>query len=190
MVAAYLGLLALVGVERLVELYISHRNAARAFSAGGIEVGQAHFRFMKVLHTLFLVACAAEVVLLDRPFVPWLGWPMLGLVVAAQALRYAAILTLGEAWNVRVIVVPGRTATCRGIYRYLRHPNYVAVVLEGFALPLVHGAWLTAIVFSVVNALLLRVRIDCEEQALARYCGYERVMRTTHRFLPQWQVGA
>ena len=140
---------------------------------------------MKVLHTGFLLACAAEVVLLQRPFVPALGWPMLGLALAAQALRYWAIATLGPRWNMRVIVVPGAPPVDRGPYRWLRHPNYVAVAIEGLALPLVHGAWLTALVFSVANAWLLAVRIRCEERALATYCDYDARLGALPRFVPR-----
>ncbi len=123
---------------------------------------------MVALHTGLLLACLAEVWLLDRPFLPWLGWPMLVLVVASQALRWWCIATLGPRWNTRVIVVPGLPLVARGPYRWLHHPNYVAVVVEGFALPLVHSAWITALVFTVLNAvLLLAFRIPCENRALA-----------------------
>ena len=81
----------------------------------------------------------------DRPFIPWLGWSMLVLVVLAQALRWWCIRTLGVRWNTRVIVVPGLPLVTGGPYRWLRHPNYVAVVVEGIALPLVHTAWVTAV---------------------------------------------
>lgn len=184
MVGAYLTLLLVVAAERLVELRISRRNAAAAMAQGGIELGQAHYRWMKVLHTSLLVGAALEVVLLHRSFDPRLAWLWLSLVVAAQALRYWCIATLGECWNVRVIVVPGRQPVTNGPYRFLRHPNYVAVALEGFALPMVHGAWLTALIFSVLNALLLRVRIRCEEGALENYCDYDRTMAGVARFVP------
>ncbi|HKJ11357.1 MAG TPA: isoprenylcysteine carboxylmethyltransferase family protein, partial [Ornithinimicrobium sp.] len=121
---------------------------------------------MVVLHTALLLGCLAEVMLSDRPFLPWLGWPMLVVVLAAQGLRWWCILTLGPAWNTRVIVTPGIPLVQRGPYRWIRHPNYVAVVLEGLALPLVHSAWLTALVFTVLNAWLLTVRIRCENAAL------------------------
>nr|WP_227411850.1 isoprenylcysteine carboxyl methyltransferase family protein [Cryobacterium sp. BB736] len=155
------------GVERLVELVISKRNAERAFAAGGIEYGQKHFPWMVALHTGLLAACIAEAVLLDRPFIPALGWPMLVLVVLSQALRYWCIAALGRQWNTRVIVVPGLHLVATGPYKWLRHPNYLAVVVEGFALPLVHTAWLTALTFTVLNAvLLLGFRIPTEERAL------------------------
>jgi methyltransferase len=183
-VTPYLLLLLGIAAERGVELRISRRNAAWAFAQGGIEVGQAHFRVMKGLHTGLLLACAAEVVGLHRPFVPALGWPMLVLVGAAQVLRYWAIASLGRRWNVRVIVVPGAPAVTSGPYRWLRHPNYVAVVLEGLALPLVHGAWLTAAVFGLANACLLAVRIRTEERALAVHCDYQARLGTLPRFVP------
>ena len=92
---------------------------------------------------------------------------MLALVLASQALRWWCIATLGRQWNTRVIVVPGLPRVTGGPYRFLSHPNYVAVVVEGFALPLVHSAWITALVFTVLNAVLLTVRIRVENAALA-----------------------
>ncbi|MHA6669759.1 isoprenylcysteine carboxyl methyltransferase family protein [Homoserinimonas sp. A447] len=165
---AYLALILATGVERLVELVISARNARAAFARGGQEFGRAHFPWMVALHTGLLVASFLEAWLLERPFLPWLGWPMLALVVLSQALRYWCITALGPQWNTRVIVVPGAGAVTRGPYRWLRHPNYVAVVIEGFALPLVHSSWITAAAFTVLNAvLLLGFRIPVEERALA-----------------------
>jgi hypothetical protein len=93
---------------------------------------------------------------------------MLALVLAAQALRWWCIVTLGRQWNTRVIVVPGLPRVTGGPYRFLSHPNYVAVVIEGFALPLVHSAWITALVFTLCNAVLLSVRIRVENRALPR----------------------
>ena len=167
---AYAVLLAFTAAERIVELVISRRNAEWAFARGGREYGRTHFPAMVALHTLFLVACLAEVVLLDRPFIPALGWPMLAIALACQAGRYWVIASLGRQWNTRVIVVPGLGRVTRGPYRWawLRHPNYWIVAIEGIALPLVHTAWLTASVFTVLNAvLLLRFRIPTEERALA-----------------------
>ncbi|MFN8226582.1 MAG: isoprenylcysteine carboxyl methyltransferase family protein [Mycobacterium sp.] len=161
----YLLILA-VAVERLAELVVSKRNAQWAMSRGGREYGRRHYPVMVVIHTLLLVGCVAEVWLLHRPFLPWLGWPMLALVVVAQALRWWCITTLGHRWNTRVIVVPDAPLVNAGPYRWLHHPNYVAVVIEGIALPLVHTAWVTALCFTVANALLLAVRIRVENAAL------------------------
>lgn len=169
-VILYVGLVLLTGVERLIELVISKRHAARAFARGGVEHGLRHFPAMVVLHTGLLLACIAEVVLLDRPFLGALGWPMLVIALLCQAGRYWVIWALGEQWNTRVIVVPGATRVTRGPYRWpwLRHPNYWIVAIEGIALPLVHSAWITALVFTVLNAiLLLGFRIPAENRALA-----------------------
>lgn len=164
---AYLALVLATGMERLVELVISTRNARSAFARGGVEYGQKHFPWMVALHSGLLLACIAEVYFADRPFLPWLGWPMLALVVLSQLLRYWCITSLGAQWNTRVIVVPGLGFVTRGPYRWLRHPNYVAVVIEGFALPLVHTAWVTALAFTVLNAvLLLGFRLPAENRAL------------------------
>jgi methyltransferase len=156
-----------VGVERLAELVVSKRNAAWSFERGGVETGREHFPFMVVLHTGFLVGALVEV-WVRRPDPPgWLVAAMLVLAVASQVLRWWCITTLGPRWNTRVIVVPGLAPVTGGPYRWLSHPNYVAVVVEGLALPLVGGAWITALVFTVVNAGLLRVRLRVENEALA-----------------------
>jgi methyltransferase len=166
-----------VGVERLVELAVSKRHAAWAFSRGGREFGRGHFPAMVALHTALLVGALAEVWILKRPLLPILGWTALAVVTASQTLRWWCIATLGRRWNTRVIVVPGLPLVSRGPYRLLRHPNYVAVVLEGAALPLVHSAWVTAAVFTVLNAALLTRRIHVEERALATVTGTEVGLR-------------
>lgn len=166
---AYALLIIATGGERIVELVISRRNAAWAMERGGKEYGLGHFPWMVTLHTALLVGCLAEVLLLDRPFIPLLGWPMLVITLLCQAGRYWVIHSLGHQWNTRVIVVPGLARVTRGPYRWswLRHPNYWIVALEGIALPLVHTAWLTAVVFTALNAvLLLRFRIPTENRAL------------------------
>jgi methyltransferase len=163
----FVVVVAATALERLLELVVSARNARWSFARGAVESGRGHFPAMVALHTGLLVACVVEVVVADRPFVPALGWPALVVVVASQALRWWCITTLGPRWNTRVVVVPGLPLVRRGPYRFLAHPNYVAVVAEGLALPLVHSAWVTAVGFTVLNAvLLLRFRIPAEERAL------------------------
>ena len=164
----YVLLIAAVACERVAELVVSNRNLAWSRSRGGIEFGAGHYPAMVMLHTGLLVGCLAEVIWLHRPFLPSLGWPMLAIVVAAQALRWWCITTLGRQWNTRVVVVPGAPRVAGGPYRLIPHPNYVAVIAEGVALPLVHSAWITALVFTVLNAALLTTRITTENNALAR----------------------
>lgn len=168
-VILYTVLILATGVERIVELVISRRNAAWAFARGGVESGRGHFPAMVVLHTALLLGALAEVWLLNRPFLPALGGTMLAIALLCQVGRYAVIASLGRQWNTRVIVVPGMPLVRRGLYRlsWLRHPNYVIVAVEGIALPLVHSAWITAVAFTVLNAiLLLGFRIPTEERAL------------------------
>jgi methyltransferase len=163
----YTALVFLVGLERLAELVVAKRNLTWSMARGGRETGFGHYPFMVVLHTGLLAGCVLEVWLGGRPFTPALGVIMLAVVLAAQALRWWCIRTLGPRWNTRVVVVPGLPLVRRGPYRLLDHPNYVAVAGEGVALPLVHTAWVTALAFTVLNAGLLAVRVRAEEAALA-----------------------
>jgi methyltransferase len=162
----YVALIVVVAAERLAELVVSRRNLAWARMRGGREVGFGHYPFMVVLHTGLLLACLGEAA--HRAFIPALGWSMFAVVVLAQGLRWWCISILGPRWNTRIVVIPGLPLVGRGPYRWLHHPNYVAVAAEGIALPLVHTAWITAACFTVANAGLLRVRISSENAALAR----------------------
>ncbi|GAB3251046.1 isoprenylcysteine carboxylmethyltransferase family protein [Kineococcus gypseus] len=176
--AWFTALVLATGVERLAELVVSTRNARWSFARGGVESGRGHFGPMVALHTGLLLACLAEVALADRPFLPALGWPVLALALLSQVLRWWCIASLGRRWNTRVIVVPGMPPVVRGPYRWLKHPNYVVVVLEGVALPLVHTCWVTALAFTVLNAvLLLGFRLPVENRALAALPAPQRAAR-------------
>ncbi|MFL6114513.1 MAG: isoprenylcysteine carboxyl methyltransferase family protein [Catenulispora sp.] len=154
--------------ERLAELAVTKKNTAWSLARGGVETGYGHYPPMVVLHTGLLAGCLVEPAVAHRTFVPALGVPMLVLAAGSQGLRWWCIRTLGPRWNTRVIVVPGLPLVDSGPYRWLRHPNYVAVVVEGFALPLAGSAWITAVVFTVLNAVLLSVRLRYEVRALAQ----------------------
>jgi methyltransferase len=164
----FLVLIFAVGFERIAEMILAQRNLAWSRARGGIEVGGGHYPVMVVLHLALLVGCVVEVVVMQRPFIPALGWTMLAFVIAAQALRWWCITTLGRQWNTRVVVIPGAARIDSGPYRWIAHPNYVAVAVEGLALPLVHTAWVTALAFTVLNAALLSTRVSVENRALAR----------------------
>ncbi|GAA2539273.1 isoprenylcysteine carboxyl methyltransferase family protein [Mycolicibacterium diernhoferi] len=156
----------LIGVERLAELAVSRRNADWSFARGGREFGRGHYPVMVGMHTALLLSCIAEVAVAHRPFIPALGWPMVAVVVASTVVRWWCVTTLGKHWNPRLIIVPGADLVRSGPYRWIHHPNYSAVAAEVVALPLVHSAWLTAIVFTIANAAVLRVRIRAENLAL------------------------
>jgi methyltransferase len=160
-------LLAVIAVERLAELVVSARHATSLLRRGGTEYGFGHFPVMIALHVALIAGCVLEPLLGHRSFIPGLGWPMLAITLAANGLRWWCITTLGDRWTARVIVLPGEPLVASGPYRWFRHPNYVAVIIEGAALPLTGSAWITAAAFTVANAILLTVRIRCESRALA-----------------------
>lgn len=153
-------------VQRMLELRVAKKNEAALRRKGAIEHGAAHYPLFFLLHGGWLLAWPTEAVLRGPALAP--SWPLMFLAFAgAQLLRYWAISTLGERWNTRVLVLAGAAPIRRGPYRFLAHPNYVAVVVELAAVPLLFGAWGTAIVASLLNAvLLLGVRIPCEVAAL------------------------
>jgi methyltransferase len=158
-------------VQRGLELRIAKRNEATARDRGAREFGAGHYPAFFVLHSGWLVAWPLEAMARGLALDP--RWPLwLALFAAAQALRYWAISSLGERWNTRVLVLPGEAPIARGPYRFLAHPNYVAVMIELAAVPLLFGAYTTAIIASLVNAaLLFGVRIPCETAALRWAAG-------------------
>ena len=182
---AYLAILAALAVERVFHLAIASRNARRAFAMGAVERGRGHYPAMAAFHALFLLSAAAEAIALKFSFPGTLGeaieWIALGGAVGAQALRYWSIASLGARWNTRIIVFPGLPPISRGPYRFMRHPNYLAVIIEIACVPMIRGCWITAVVFSIGNAALLWVRIRAEEAAMGpRYAlefdGRRRLM--------------
>jgi len=180
---AYLAILAALALERLFHLALARRNTRHALARGAIEHGRGHYPLLAAFHALFLISSAAEAIVLKRPFPGALGWVALGGAAGAQVLRYWSIAALGERWNTRIIVFPAAAPVTRGPYRFLRHPNYLAVIVEIACVPLIHGCWLTAVVFSIGNAVLLRMRIRAEEAAMGAHYGSEFAGRP--RLLPK-----
>jgi len=165
MTSVILFAIALVA-QRLVELRISARHAAVLRERGAVEYGRGHYPLLVLVHTLLPLGMIMEAWFLGARPGPW--WPLwASLFALAQGLRYAAIRALGTYWNVRVLVVPGAPLVRSGPYRWLRHPNYVAVVIELISAPMLFGAWRTALLVTLLNAAVLTLRIRCEERALA-----------------------
>lgn len=181
----FLAFVLLLAVQRVVELRLSRRNEAWMAAQGGREHAPGQFRFMKAMHALWFVSMLAEVFLLRRPFLPALASAALLFLLLGQALRYAAIRTLGRRWSVRIFTLPGAQPVEAGIYRYLRHPNYLGVILEIAAVPLLHTAYLTALVFSLLNGLVLWGRIRAEEVALRQENDYDQIFARRPRFVPR-----
>jgi methyltransferase len=160
----------LVALQRLLELCLSRRNERRVRAKGAVECGAGHYKLIVAVHASWLVSTLVEGALRGPDFPDF--WPVpLTLFLLVQPLRYWAILSLGEHWNTRILVIPGAELVRRGPYRYLKHPNYVVVTVEILTFPLIFGAWITALVFSVLNAALLSVRIREENRALAELAG-------------------
>ena len=180
----YLAILAALVAERIFELWLSNRNARLAFARGGIELGRGQYRIIVAFHTLFIAACAAGAMRNAPAFPPALSLAALAGEIAAQALRSWSVATLGQNWNTRVIVIPDMEPVTSGPYRYIRHPNYVAVALEIACVPLIRYLVTIAVVFSVANAILLTLRIPLEERALGE--PYRRAFTSRRRFIPRF----
>lgn len=167
MVALWLAL-ALVVLQRMLELRLAQANLRWALSQGAREYGREHYPLFFLLHIGWMLGWLLEG--LARQQLSPIWWLWLALFVLAQGLRYWAIQSLGRYWNTRIIIVPGAKRIASGPYRYLRHPNYLAVALELLSLPLIFNAWITALAATLLNALLLlTIRIPAEEKALSTY---------------------
>jgi len=160
----------LVASQRVLELFYSRRNERKLRARGAVERGGGHYPVIIAVHVLWLVATLVEGLLRGPEPPAW--WPVpLAAFLLVQPLRYWAIVSLGENWNTRILVVPGGKLVRRGPYRYFPHPTYVVVVVEVLTFPLIFGAWITAVVFSMLNAALLYVRIRTENRALRELAG-------------------
>jgi methyltransferase len=182
--AVYVGLVGMVALLRLVELRISKRNQQRLVERGAKKAADPRFPAMVVVHTCVLAGAAAEVVFLERPFYPALAAVMGALFLAANAVRWWVIRTLGAHWNVQVMDSARLGVVTRGPYRWVRHPNYSAVFVEMLALPLIHTAWFTAIAGTAAHVWVLRGRIAAEEKVLLAEPAYRAAMAGKPRFLP------
>lgn len=169
--------LSIVIIQRLSELLLARRNYAWAMRHGGREFGADHYWLFVVLHSVWLVSLSFECLLRQPSVSPW--WPLLlGLIILAQIVRYWAISSLGKRWNTRIVVFKTMAVVKSGPYRYMNHPNYLAVAIEIFSIPALLGAWYSAVAFSIANAaLLLLVRIPAEEGALqAQFCDEDKIV--------------
>lgn len=164
--ALYGIILIALSLERLVELIIARRNTRWSLARGGFEIAPEHYPFMVLIHIGLIVGSFFEVYLLKRPFNQYLFIAMFSLSFFCQGLRWWVISTLKQQWNTRIIIVPGLSRVTEGPFRWFTHPNYVAVILEGIAIPMMHSAWITAISFTISNLYLLSIRIRDENAAL------------------------
>lgn len=181
----YLLLLLGVALLRLAEIRISRRNQRLLATKGVVKVREPHFRWMVLFHVAILVSAGVEVVLFRRPFIPILALAAGGVFVLAIALRWWAICVMSEHWNIQVMASVELGVVVAGPYRWVRHPNYVAVFVELIALPLIHTAWLTALIGTVFHYWVLRERIRIEEATLLANPMYVTAMGSKPRFFPR-----
>jgi methyltransferase len=180
--AAFLVVLALMGAARVAELLVARRLTQQAAARGEKPQREWAFIAMVVLHTMPFWCAPLEVVLFDRPYRAWLFFVCTALLVVLGFARVWTLRTLGAMWNVR-IVKPAHVVVA-GPYRFVRHPNYAIVIAELFLMPLVHGAWVTCVLVSALNAFVLWRRIPAEEKVLFSLPGYAETMGKKRRFIP------
>lgn len=183
-VRLYLSLLFAVAIGRLIELRHSRKNQQQLQLHGSQQSREPGYKWMVALHCGVLASSALEVVFANRPWIPALGFTALAGFVAANAARWWVIRTLGPRWNVQVMSTSQLGVVTGGPYRWVRHPNYTAVFMEMLALPLIHTAWLTALIGSSLHIWVLRRRIALEETVLARDPAWSEAFAAKPRFLP------
>ncbi len=180
----FIGIVVAVISQRFLEVRLSDRNRAEILLRGGQEHGDNLLGAVKVLQVSWWLAMIAEVWYLDRPFMPVLAAVALTATIAGQVLRYLSMQALEWRWTLPIMTVPGMPVVTSGLYRYLRHPNWLGVILEIAFLPLIHSAYVTAIAFSLANAWLMNKRIQTEEQALSENTNYIAAFANKPRFIP------
>ncbi len=183
-VIAYIGLVAAVAILRLVEVRISKRHQKELVVRGASLVSEPRFRWMVLLHAGVLLGAIFEVIFLKRPFIPLLAAPMLVIFLAANGVRWWVIRTLGDHWNVQIMNSTGLGVVTSGPFRFVRHPNYCAVFAEMLALPLIHTAWITALIGTAAHLVVLARRIETEEKVLLASAEYRTAMEQKPRFIP------
>jgi len=183
-VVAYLGLLAAVALLRLAEVRISKSHQQELVARGASRVSEPRFRWMVLLHAGVLIGAGLEVILLKRPFILLLAAPMFVIFLAANGVRWWVIRTLGEHWNVQIMNSTSLGVITAGPFQFVRHPNYCAVFAEMLALPLIHTAWITAVIGTVAHSIVLARRIETEEKVLLASAEYRAAMGEKPRFIP------
>lgn len=173
----------LILFQRLSELWLARQNGKWITERGGYEVGKEHYKWIVGLHACFFLSLFAEYRLLSPSPPEW--WPVpFAFFVAAQILRMWAIASLGRHWNTRIFILPGASPVRKGPYRWIRHPNYLVVMVELLTFPLVFGLYFTSAFFSLLNLPVIWIRISVEEQALEEATSYGHVMKKVPYFLP------
>lgn len=174
----------LIILQRVIELGIARRNEKWMKKQGAIEVGKDHYKYLVLLHIFFFVSLIYEVIFYDKSLT--FIWPVWGvLFLGAQIMRAWCLQSLGMFWNTKIIVLPNVKIISKGPYKYIRHPNYLIVAVEIFVIPMMFNAFITAALFSILNAMALSLRVPVEEKALMQVTNYNKVFASRSRFAPQ-----
>lgn len=169
--------LAIIITQRFIELFIAKRNEKWMKANGAIEVGQEHYKYIVLLHFLFFISFLIEVSHYDNNISPI--WPaFLALFALTQILRVWCMKSLGRFWNTKILIMPNVAVISSGPYKYIKHPNYLVVALELFIIPLFFQAYITAFTFSLLNTVMMLIRIPSEEKALMKQTNYRQVFST------------
>jgi methyltransferase len=176
-------ILTMIIVQRMVELAIAKRNELKMIKLGGYEVGGSHYKIVVTLHTFFFLSLIVEVIFFQgAPLFGW--WLLLTLFLFLQLMRVWTIRSLGMFWNTKIIILPGASPVIKGPYRWIKHPNYLIVILELMVIPLMFQAYFTALLFTIFNLIiLLKIRIPLEEQALNEVTSYNEHLGTKNKFI-------
>lgn len=161
----------LIILQRLCELVVAKRNEKWMKTRGAIEFGQAHYRIIVFIHAMFFIILLLEVKAWQTELSP--AWPLLlSVFILTQFLRIWSITSLGKYWNTKIIILSGAPIVEKGPYRFFKHPNYLVVALEFMIIPFMFQAYFTALLFTVLNGVILFVRIQAEEKALCELTEY------------------
>lgn len=171
-------------LQRITELAIARRNEKWMIDRGGVEHGSEHYRFIVALHTLFLLSLLFEVMVFERE-ISVLWYLLIPILIITQMIRYWALMSLGSYWNTKIIIVPNDIVVSKGPYQYLKHPNYIIVAVEILIIPLLFQAYVTALIFTILNIVMMTVRIPTEEKALQKYTNYQEAFNSKSRFVPR-----
>lgn len=174
----------LIIIQRISELAIAKRNEKWMIDRGGIEHGSEHYPYIVALHSFFLLSLLCEVMVFQRE-ISALWYLLIPLLIITQMIRYWALMSLGPYWNTKIIIVPNDIVISKGPYQYLKHPNYIIVAVEILILPLLFQAYATALLFTLLNIVIMTVRIPTEEKALQKHTNYQEAFNSKSRFVPR-----
>ncbi|WP_075620159.1 isoprenylcysteine carboxyl methyltransferase family protein [Paenisporosarcina indica] len=170
----FICVVSFVIIQRIIELFVARNNEKWIRSQGGYEVGARHYPYMVAMHVGFFISLIVEFLVFERS-VPAFWYLLFIIFLMLQMMRVWVISSLGRYWNTKILVLPGAQVVKKGPFHFIRHPNYFVVTLEIIVIPLMLGAYFTALIFTILNFIILSVRIPIEEAALREVTDYKEV---------------